>query len=101
MSEVQIILEEAFWEEYEPIVKGDGNTTFEHGETLEYPEDQVWSLVDAQEGDGVRALPGYHVVNVFAYAVTRIPWPNEDLEAVWMAREDDMFNDEEYDYEEA
>lgn len=74
---------------YDPIMNDEENGVWEHGETIGIPERHVWSLVDGDD-DGTYATPGYHVVNVFGYCVTRVPWTSSVEIAVWTepAKED-------------
>lgn len=41
-----------------------------------YPPARVWSVVDSDDG-GEAYLPGFHVVNVFAYVITAESWTDE------------------------
>lgn len=83
------IPEDVFWESYKPIEGPDQNTVWEHKDTLTYPLHQVWSLVDGESDDGIYALPGYHIVNVFGYCITQTPWNEDIVEAVWFEPQTD------------
>lgn len=67
---------------YDTIMTAEGSGVWEHEETLDVPERHVWSLVDS-DSEATYATPGYHVVNVFGYCVTRVPWTSGDEIAVW------------------
>lgn len=56
-----------------------------------YPPERVWSVVDGDDGEYY--LPGFHVVNKFAYIITKKPWTDETLEV----RVDSMEDEDEPD----
>lgn len=70
----------------------EGEVTWEFPEVKKAVEagtiavEQVWSLVDGDDGNAY-ALPGFHVVNVYGYCVTKNPWPHENIEAEWIVYE--------------
>jgi len=63
---------------YDPIDSPDGSMVFEFKDTKPYGANNVWSLVDGDNGEPY-VVPGYHVVNVFGYTVTRKPWTDQDV----------------------
>jgi len=90
MSERKRAMHEDVWErKYDSIEGPDGSSlwqTYEYQATLAYDRHNVWSVI---EGDNERAyvVPGYHVVNMLGYAITRVPWTdadmNDNLFAIW------------------
>lgn len=75
------IPEKQFFEEYEPIPRDDEQLIRDHAETLEFPRDSVWSIVEGNNPDNLYALPGYRIVNVIGYIVTKKFWESELIEA--------------------
>jgi hypothetical protein len=76
------------WEaRYEPLDGPDGSLVWEFPQLASIPTNQVWSLVDGDEHTW--ALPGYHLVNVFGYAVTKHPWEHRNIEARYDHDEED------------
>jgi hypothetical protein len=67
-----------FDREFSPKAQPDGNSIWEHKNTLRYPADHVWSVVEVD--DDLYVIPGYHVVNVIGYNVTTKSWPHENIE---------------------
>ncbi len=87
------ITEDAWYETYKPIAAPDGGQiTWLHAQTLAYPLEQVWSVVDGDSG-ALCVIPGYHVVNMVGYAVTEVPWDSWDICAVF----DDVDEEDEED----
>lgn len=81
------ISEEAFEREWGPRIDPhedprSASLIWEYEHTLDQPTHHVWSLVDGDDG-GTYAIAGYHVVNVFGYAVTSRAWETGEEEAVW------------------
>lgn len=75
--------EEAF-EAFEPIEPPNGEALWDHKDTLGYDLHQVWTVVDdGGETECWYAEPGYHIVNVMGYMVTRKPWSDEALTFYW------------------
>jgi hypothetical protein len=42
-------------------------------------EERVWTAVDGDD-DHSYLIPGFHIVNRFAYVVSQRPWTSEDVE---------------------
>lgn len=82
--------------EYCPLPAPSGESVWEHKETLAYPPEQVWTLIDGEDGNGY-AIAGYHLVNKFGYVVTEKPWQNGDEEALWFEANDDEQDKEDSD----
>lgn len=82
--------EEAFERTYHPIDSPEKTQTWEYEQVraANIPTNRVWSLVDGDEG-GAYAIPGYHVVNVFGYCVTEVPWEHELITGEWYPPEMD------------
>lgn len=51
---------------------------FQHHETLDYPLQRVWTVVEGDTGKRWWALTGYHVVNRLFYLVSEQEWTDED-----------------------
>lgn len=47
------------------------------------PPHRIWTLVDSGEDDSQWAIPGWHLVNRFGYAVSREPWTDPNQEVRW------------------
>ena len=85
------LTEEQFDERYAPIAAADGNSIWEHKDTLHYPRGNVWSVVEAE--DDLFVIPGYHVVNVIGYNVTALPWEHDNIEVtLWNPHDDHKSN---------
>lgn len=56
----------------------DDNDIWEYKSALAQPTETVWSVIEI-DGD-LFAIPGWHVVNVIGYNVTKTPWPHENIE---------------------
>jgi len=67
------------------------NDIWEHRHTLTQPTENVWSVLEVD--DDLYAIPGYHVVNVIGYNVTKQPWPHEDIEVRFDNPHDDHDSD--------
>lgn len=65
--------------QYRPLTAQDGSDslTWEYDDTVPFDYHQVWSYMDGDAG-GTFIANGYHVVNVYAYAVTEKPWAEGD-----------------------
>lgn len=86
----EIISETEFWETYKPTPNPrDGSHVWEWEDTLEFPIERVWTLIDGDETDNQYAVTGYHIVNKFGYAVTEVPWTAEVFQGVWAEFETD------------
>mgnify|MGYP001559819104 CR=1 FL=1 len=74
-----------FERRYEPIVAPDGGQTFEYIDLPTKDPYHTWAVVDGDNGEAY-ILPGFHVVNVFAWMATRKPWTDaeaHDLVVKW------------------
>lgn len=58
----------------------------------------VWTVIEGEEDDGLYALPGVHINSVY-YIVTDKPWTPDIEEAVYMAPDNDLEEEDEYDLE--
>jgi hypothetical protein len=56
----------------------EGDVVFEFDETLAYPVNRVWTVVEGDNSDILWAQTGYHVVNRVYYLVTEEEWGEED-----------------------
>lgn len=73
--ETKILTEDEFYDQFDPITGPDGEDWW--GDfPVGVPVEQIWSVADGM--GGYIAMSGRHVVNVFAYMVTRVPW-TEDI----------------------
>lgn len=54
-----------------------------HGVPVNVHETHLWTIVEADDGD-LYAVPGLHWVDRLGYLVTGKPWPNEDVEVLWV-----------------
>ena len=84
-----ILTEDQFHEMYQPIESPEGTAnagsmTWDHADTLAYPREQVWTIIDdGGETNNWYASAGYHIVNVIGYCVTQKPWVTGDEEAMF------------------
>jgi hypothetical protein len=78
-----LISEADFDRDYQPRKHRSGDFyTFQ--QVRRYPINRVWSIVDdGGETDHLYASPGYHVVNHLGYVVTRKPWDENTLDALY------------------
>lgn len=51
---------------------------WEHADAVKMPTNQVWTIVEGDEGDDWWALTGFHIVNKLFYVVTTEPWTDDD-----------------------
>lgn len=95
MEELLKYTETEFFETFKPMTApgvDDGLTvwTFQEVKAAEIPMNRVWTIVETGDADNDNwyAVPGYHIVNKIDYCVTEVPWPHENIEAVYF--EDDF-----------
>lgn len=74
----RVLDEDQFEAEFRPQDATDGGFYHEHKAVKDLDEHLVWSAVDSEDGDVV-LCPGFHVVNVFAYVRTEVPWKDGDI----------------------
>lgn len=67
---------------------------FQFEEVRDRPENHVWTVVDTGDDDNGNwyAQPGFHVVNKLGYVMTKKPWVNPTLDAIYFL--DDFEHDE-------
>lgn len=51
---------------------------WEHADAVKMPTNQVWTIVEGDEGNDWWALTGFHIVNKLFYVVTKEPWSDDD-----------------------
>lgn len=51
---------------------------WEHADAVKMPTNQVWTIVEGDEGRDWWALTGFHIVNKLFYVVTQEPWTDDD-----------------------
>jgi hypothetical protein len=91
MQEDEVISEDAFLIIYQPIDAPSGSLVWEFDELPEgIDPHHVWSVIDGDEDDNQYAAPGFHIVNVFGYSVTRGAWVTGEEEAIWSEFEHDF-----------
>ena len=84
MTDQRCISEGDFHETWGAYVRTDGNF-FDLDEVKHEPLEHVWTIVesgDASDGSWY-ATPGFHVVNKMGYVLSRMPWVNETLDAIY------------------
>lgn len=88
-----LIGEDAFERDYRPIKSRSGDYVWSWAQVSQQrPDDNcVWSLIEGDDG-GLYASPGYHVVNVVGYIVTRRGWTDAGLDAVWYLPEEHEYD---------
>jgi hypothetical protein len=80
----KLISEDDFDRLYHPILAPDGEELiWAHKATLAHPLNHVWTLVDNDENDRIEALPGYHAGNACGYVVTKYPWEDQEIDAIY------------------
>ncbi len=75
-------MSEEEFEKFGPHLAPDGNY-WEHDQVKDEPLHTVWSIIEG-ENDALYASPGFHVVNVLGYLLTKKPWTDSRKDAVWM-----------------
>ena len=75
--------EDEFRDTYKPIDPPNGQSLWEHKDTLSHDIHHVWSIMVGDDGEGGYAETGYHVVNVEGYVVTQVPWVTGGESGVW------------------
>lgn len=76
----QVLTEAEFDERFTLITfADDGQTTDDRSVMKQYPENQVWSLVDGDDGD-LYLCSGFATVNFIAWQVTEEPHNAENYE---------------------
>ena len=80
--EHQIISEDKFIDIYDP------SDVIEHKETLKIPLENVWTLIDGDDGN-IYAVAGYHIVNKIDYVITKKEWKTGDETAMWFESEEE------------
>jgi hypothetical protein len=83
-----VISYDDFWDTYQPrpnprAADGDNNMLWQWPDVETQPVHHVWTLVSGDDGTGVYASPGYHIVNREGYVVTEQPWTDDTEDAVW------------------
>lgn len=69
--------EDAFWNEYVPIVDAaEGHPIREREAIRNVAFSRLWTLVETDVSEVLYALPGYHYVNTLGYLVTEKAWPH-------------------------
>ena len=76
--EFESLTEDEFEERYDTIMSRDGSGIWEFDQIKSRPTERVWSVVEV-DGD-LYAIPGWHVVNVIGYCLTRRPWEHDHIE---------------------
>jgi len=82
--EEDLIAEDEFLEEWGVYVQEDGNI-FSFDDVRGRPLNQVWSVTDSggDRPDHWIASPGFHVVNVLGYVMTRKSWDENTPDAFY------------------
>jgi hypothetical protein len=89
MEELLKYSESEFQEKFKPMTAPsvDEGTiwTWSEVKAANIPKNRVWTIVETgdPEDENWYALPGYHIVNKIDYVVTEVPWPHENVEAVY------------------
>jgi hypothetical protein len=86
----ELIGEEAFCDEWGLTLAPSGDL-FTYEQVRDQPIEHVWTVVDTGD-DGFGswyASPGFHAVNCIGYVMTRKPWVDETLDALYYFDDDD------------
>ena len=99
--ETGLVSEDDFFKTWGAHVRSDGNM-FSFIDVKEQPINQVWSITDSggDRPDHWIASPGFHVVNVLGYVMTKKPW-NDDTPDAFYSFDDFDWDDEEREDQEA
>ncbi len=83
-SNQSLITEKEFELEWGVMTREDGNL-FQYCDVCDKPLNRVWSIVESgdEEDGNWYALPGFHVVNHLGYVMTRKPWSDKTLDAIY------------------
>ena len=92
---MRAISENRFYDYYKPLPNPIVNAKnlslqpedlWEHDQTLAYPLEQVWTIIEDDYGRNLYACPGYHIVNKLGYVVTEKPWTDPGRDALYFGR---------------
>ena len=85
----QMISEDAFWEDW-GVKQSADHGLMDFDEVRSHPEDHVWTIVESGDDADSNwyAIPGFHYVNRLGYVVTKRPWIDSALDAIYFL--DDM-----------
>ena len=83
--EQDLISEEAFIEVWGAHVRENGDLFF-FDDVKNQPVNHVWTVTDSggEDPDHWIAAPGFHVVNVLGYVMTRAPWDDKTSDAFYI-----------------
>lgn len=93
----EVISERDFEDIWGVYAKPSGNL-FWYEDVRDHPLRHVWSVVEGENPDDNNwyAAPGFHLVNVLGYVMTKKPWTESIIEAIYFL---DDFDDENKDDE--
>ena len=77
-----MISEDEFWNDWGVITAPEADF-FTLDTVQEFPLNYVWTVVDSRNNCDWYAMPGYHIVNRTGYIVTRKPWDDPTLDAIY------------------
>ena len=85
---MRVISETRLWGHYQPLPAPtpDSGTLWEYQQTLDHQVEHVWTVIEDDCGRNWYASPGYHIVNVIGYIVTRLPWTDPSRDALYFGR---------------
>lgn len=80
----KLISEEEFYRDFQPLLKPSGDL-FQFSDVCDQPPEHVWTIVESgDDADGNwYACPGFHTVNNLGYVLTKKPWVDETLDAIY------------------
>ena len=84
-----MLTESEFIEVFKPSASPSGEALWHYDEVKDKPLHNVWSIVQADNGEDQMAITGFHVVNMLGYVVTEKPWENEEVQAMWYEADSD------------
>ena len=79
-----MISEDVFWDVWGVRIAANGQL-FEFDEVNKSPINHVWTIVESGNptNENWYAMPGYHFVNRLGYVLTRKPWEDRMMDAVY------------------
>lgn len=79
-----LISEQEFTDDWQPMLQPSGDL-FQFADVCVKPLQHIWTIVDSgDDSDGNwYACPGFHVVNMLGYVVTKKAWSNDTWDAIY------------------
>lgn len=81
-----------FWDVW-GVIQPPEEGLFEFEEIRDEPVNTVWTVVESGEPDDENwyAMPGFHDVNAMGYVLTKTPWEDATVDAIYYQYDAKMF----------